>query len=189
MLGVSKPHESTTTTLPSLARSDSAERSASEIIFLGVFWLYLRGLGPSATPPPLNCGERVEPCTGVAGALLAERLGAATAHLGAGLGALRAGPAGGELGGDDLVHDGHVGLDAEHVVVEVDLAGILAGDVLEGDLRHLGHAPLGLDLTALRTEITPPLGPGTEPRTSSTLRSASDSTTSRLSVVTCSWPM
>ena len=50
---VSKPQLSTTTTLPSLARSDRAERSASLIIFFGVFWSYLRGLGPRATPPPL----------------------------------------------------------------------------------------------------------------------------------------
>jgi hypothetical protein len=53
VLGVSQPHESTTTTRPSLARSDRAERNASETIFFGVFWSYLRGFGPSATPPPL----------------------------------------------------------------------------------------------------------------------------------------
>jgi len=53
VLGVSKPHESTTMILPSLARSDSAERSARPIIFFGVFWSYLRGFGPRATPPPL----------------------------------------------------------------------------------------------------------------------------------------
>ena len=50
-----------TTILPSAARSDSAERSARLIIFFGVFWSYLRGLGPRATPPPLKCGARVEP--------------------------------------------------------------------------------------------------------------------------------
>jgi hypothetical protein len=61
VLGESKPHASTTTTLPSLARSDSAERRASEIIFFGVFCWYDRGFGPRATPPPLKCGERVEP--------------------------------------------------------------------------------------------------------------------------------
>ena len=41
---------------------------------------------------------------GAAGALLLPGLGATTAHLGAGLGGLGAGPAGGQLGGDDLVH-------------------------------------------------------------------------------------
>ena len=61
VFGASKPHESTTTILPSAARSLSAERSASLIIFLGVFWSYLRGFGPWATPPPLMCGERLEP--------------------------------------------------------------------------------------------------------------------------------
>ena len=61
VLGVVKPHSSMTTTLPSAARSLSAERKASLIIFLGVFWSYLRGLGPSATPPPLKCGARMEP--------------------------------------------------------------------------------------------------------------------------------
>src|SRR6056297_2876751 len=61
VLGVSMPQLSTTTTLPSAALSDRAERRASFTIFLGVFWSYLRGFGPSATPPPANCGDRVEP--------------------------------------------------------------------------------------------------------------------------------
>ena len=61
VFGASKPHSSTTMTLPSAARSDSAERSARLIIFLGVRWSYLRGFGPRATPPPLKCGARVEP--------------------------------------------------------------------------------------------------------------------------------
>src|SRR5215212_5667735 len=61
VLGLSKPHPSTTTTRPSPARSERAERSASEIIFLGVFCRYLRGFGPNATPPPLYCGDRIEP--------------------------------------------------------------------------------------------------------------------------------
>ncbi len=61
VFGASKPHGSITTTLPSAARSLSAECSASLIIFFGVFWSYLRGFGPWATPPPLMCGERLEP--------------------------------------------------------------------------------------------------------------------------------
>ena len=48
--------------LPSSARSDRAEYSASRIIFLGVRWRYERGLGPRAMPPPTHWGERVEPC-------------------------------------------------------------------------------------------------------------------------------
>ena len=51
--------------------------------------------------------------TGAAGALLAEGLLAATANLFAGLGGLGARTLGGELGLDDLVHHGHVGLDTE----------------------------------------------------------------------------
>ena len=61
VFGASNDHESTTTILPSAARSLSAECNASLIIFFGVFWSYLRGFGPWATPPPLMCGERVEP--------------------------------------------------------------------------------------------------------------------------------
>ena len=36
--GESQPQASTTSTLPSAARSDSAERSARRIIFFGVRW-------------------------------------------------------------------------------------------------------------------------------------------------------
>src|SRR5690606_5729776 len=69
-------------------------------------------------------------------------------------------------------------------------AGGGAGGGADGDLWHGDQAPFtGLALTASRTETTPPFGPGTEPLTSRTLRSASASTTSRLSVVTCSLPM
>ena len=90
VFGASKPHASMTTILPSAARSLSAERRASLIIFFGVFWSYLRGFGPRATPPPLVVRRADGALTGVAGALLLERLLAATADLGAGLGALRA---------------------------------------------------------------------------------------------------
>src|SRR3954465_9054758 len=61
VLGVSNFHSSTTRTLPSDARSESADRRASFTIFLGVFWSYLRGFGPWATPPPTQIGERLEP--------------------------------------------------------------------------------------------------------------------------------
>ena len=50
---------------------------------------------------------------GAAGALLAIDLDAAAAHLGAGEPALRALALVGEIGPDDLVHGGHVDLDAE----------------------------------------------------------------------------
>src|SRR4051794_6720774 len=61
VLGASKLQLSTTRTLPSAARSDRAERRARRTIFLGVFWTYLRGFGPRATPPPRQIGERLEP--------------------------------------------------------------------------------------------------------------------------------
>src|ERR1700722_15392950 len=61
VFGAGNDHSSTTTTLSSDARSDSAEYGASRIIFFGVRWRYERGLGPSATPPPVQWGERVEP--------------------------------------------------------------------------------------------------------------------------------
>ena len=61
VFGVSMPQLSTTMILPSLARSDRADLSASFTIFFGVFWSYLRGFGPWATPPPLKCGPRIEP--------------------------------------------------------------------------------------------------------------------------------
>src|SRR6478609_1905081 len=61
VLGASQPQASTTRTLPSAARSDRAERRARRTIFLGVFWSYLRGFGPRATPPPRQIGERLEP--------------------------------------------------------------------------------------------------------------------------------
>ena len=35
-------------------------RQAVESVF-GVRWSYLRGTGPCTTPPPVNCGARVEP--------------------------------------------------------------------------------------------------------------------------------
>ena len=79
--------------------------------------------------------------TSVAGALLAVWLGAAAAHLAAGLRAGRAGPAGGELGRDDLVHHRDVRLDAEHRVVELDRAGVLARGALDGDLCHRVRPP------------------------------------------------
>ena len=31
------------------------------VTLVAFFWLYLRGLGPWATPPPLMCGDRLEP--------------------------------------------------------------------------------------------------------------------------------
>src|SRR5690606_1123872 len=112
---------------------------------------------------------------GTAGALLLERLGTAAADLGPGLGAVGAGAAGGQLGRDHLVHHGDVRLDPEDLVGQLDRAGVSAGRGAQGDLHR--HFP---PFTASRTITTPPLGPGTEPLTSSRFRSASAWTTSRL---------
>src|SRR5581483_1118232 len=138
-----------------------------------------------ATAAPVRRADRSLPCP--AGALLPPRLRATARHLGARARAVRAGARGRELRGDDLVHDGDVRLDAEQRVGDVDRAGIVAGRLLHRDGRH--HcAPAFARFTASRTNTRPPVGPGTEPRTSRRPRSASPSTTCRLSVVTRSWP-
>src|SRR4051812_47627718 len=54
--------DSTTRTRPSRARSERAPRRAAAFIFLGVRWEWSRGTGPCTTPPPVNCGARIEPC-------------------------------------------------------------------------------------------------------------------------------
>ena len=99
------PQSSTTRTLPSAARSDSAERSARRIIFLGVRWRVVAGLRAvrDTAAAPVRRADRA--LAGATGALLAPRLRATAGDLGARLGAVRAGAGGGELRGDDLVHD------------------------------------------------------------------------------------
>src|SRR5271168_2359490 len=52
---------STTTTSPALRRSLNALRKARERVFLEIFLLKSRGLGPNTTPPPAHNGERTEP--------------------------------------------------------------------------------------------------------------------------------
>jgi len=52
---------STTWMRPSRARSERTPRRAAAFIFLGVRWEKSRGCGPWTTPPPANCGARVEP--------------------------------------------------------------------------------------------------------------------------------
>src|SRR5439155_21689306 len=103
---------------------------------------------------------------------------------GAGLRALRARAGRGELRGHHLVEHGHVGLDAEDGVVELDGAGRGARTGAHVDLGHLYRPPF----TASRMSTSPPRGPGTAPLMSSRSRSASACTTSRFSVVTRWWP-
>src|SRR5205807_2340876 len=141
------------------------------------------GLGARGHAPagPVRCPGRA--LAGPTRPLLAPRLASAPPDLGPGKGAVRPGPRRGELGGDHLVHHGHVGLQPEQGRVEVDRAD--RGPVLgaEVDARH-GLVPF----TASRMSTSPPRGPGTAPFTSSSSRSGSAATTSRFKVVTRSAP-
>src|SRR5262245_42275470 len=56
VLGSLSVAASTTTSLPSAALADSAERSASLRTFFGKSLAWLRTTGPNALPPPRNCG-------------------------------------------------------------------------------------------------------------------------------------
>src|SRR5262249_52320518 len=114
-----------------------------------------------------------------AGALLPPRLGAAARHLGARLGAVRARALRRELRGDGLVHHRDVRLDTEDLFRQGHARTGAAVGLLHGETGHATPA-----FTALRTKTSPPFGPGTAPRMSSRLRSASPSTTWRFSVVT-----
>ncbi len=117
--------------------------------------------------------------------LLTEGLGAAAADLGPGAGRLGAGPGRGQLGRDDLVEHGRVGLDPEDLGIQchgvehgaVDGAAlhgaVLGGGALAAALRGLGHGAHGgaghaglpplVPLTVLRRTTMPPRGPGTAP--------------------------
>src|SRR6266508_1417886 len=143
--------------------------------------------GDAATAPLGRVGGTL---SGAARPLLAPRLGATAGHLGPGLGALVSAPAGGELGRDHLVHNGNIGLDAEHGLVQLHRTGLLAGLIADVDFAHASRPSFPTTaFTALRMSTSPPLGPGTAPFTSSRLRSGSAWTTSRLRVVTRSPPM
>ena len=77
-----------------------------------------------------------------------------------------------------------VRLDTEHGLVEVDRPGGGASLAADVDLRH--RQP---PFTASRMRTVAPRGPGTEPRTSSSSRSASACTTSRFSIVVLRFPI
>src|SRR5688572_13342203 len=74
--------------------------------------------------------------TGSAGALLAVRLGAATADLATRLGVVGAGPPTSQLGGHDLMEHSRVDGRGEQRVGELNTAHVLAGLVVEGRPRH-----------------------------------------------------
>ena len=41
--------------------SDKIERTAKRLTLRLIRYAYDRGVGPNAIPPPLHCGERIEP--------------------------------------------------------------------------------------------------------------------------------
>ena len=118
--------------------------------------------------------------TGTAGAFLAPGLGTATSDLSTGFGAVGAGTTGGQLCVDHLVHDRHIGLDAEDLLIEIKRTSGLAGDRLDRNGGHQASLPLiEPPLTALRMTMVPPLGPGTDPLTRTTFASGSACTIRR----------
>jgi hypothetical protein len=136
VLGASKPLiDDDHATLGGPIGERRAEREADHLLrgALGVA-ARLRPKGDS-TAAEVRGADRA--LAGVAGALLTVGLGATTGDLAAGLRALGARPASGELGGDDLVHDRHVRLDAEVGLVELHLSGVATGDLLHCDLSHV----------------------------------------------------
>ena len=50
-----------TATLPRRACTLSAARSARRRVLRFTFTVYPRGVGPKATPPPVQCGMRIDP--------------------------------------------------------------------------------------------------------------------------------
>ena len=185
VLGASKPQPSTTTTLSSAARSDSAERRARRTIFLGVRWRVAAGLraeGHAAAPPVRARGSSPGGpgrCPSAATAWRhrrAPRRGSWCRWVPARRAASWA--------VTTWCITGTLGSMPNDVVVEVDRAGLLAAwrasrrcwpsRALPSPRRGRGRAP--------------PLGPGTAPLTSSRSRSASAWTTSRLRVVTSRRP-
>ena len=108
---------------------------------LGGLLAVLAGLGPerNATTAEVRSAGGTLAC--VAGALLLERLLAATANLGTSLGALGSGTTVRQLGRDDLVHDRNVGLNTEQLAVELDAAGVASLDCLERYGSHQVTSP------------------------------------------------
>src|SRR5699024_1391731 len=113
---------------------------------------------------------------GAPGALLPVRLLATAADLTAALDLVGATARSGELCGDHLVDQWHVGDHIEDRCGQVH--GAVGGTVRVGDVdRHVGlsgsghlvHAPFAAE----RTTTSPPFGPGTAPASSSRPRSAS----------------
>src|SRR5690606_32642081 len=136
-----------------------------------------------ATAAPLRGPPGALP--GPAGALLAPRLGTATAYLAAGLGLVRALPGGGELGHHHLVHQGLVRRRVEDVRRQLHRAGRAA---VAPDHVNRGHAATAFR-TAERTSTSDPRGPGSAPLISSRSFSGSTACTVRFCTVKRTPPM
>ena len=123
---------------------------------------------------------------GAAVGLLAERLGAAAAHFGAGLGLGGTGTHAGEESDHGVMNRLFALFEFQHRIrqfVTVD-AVALAIKYIQ-NFRHILH-PF---LTACLTMTMPPFGPGIAPRTSSTFSSAITRTTFRFCTVRRTLPM
>src|SRR5699024_4489020 len=92
------------------------------------------------TMGPLGCTDRA--LASAAGALLAPRLDAAAADLGTGERGLGALAAVCQIVLDSCVHCGYVGLDAEHSGVELHLAGLLTGHIVNLKGSYVLFPPL-----------------------------------------------
>src|SRR5699024_4184595 len=109
---------------------------------------------------------------------------AATAHLGTVIGLVGDAAAGGLLGHDYMMDQGHVGLHVEDRRGQLDGAGLLTGRIehVDSQIRcHRAQASCAGLLTAERTSTMPPLGPGTAPLTSTRPFSTSTARTVRFS--------
>ena len=136
----------------------------------------------AARPDRIAPAARARPTV----ALLAERLGAAAAHFGAGLGLGGTGTHAGEESDHGVMNRLFALFEFPHRIrqfVTVD-AVALAIKYIQ-NFRHLLH-PF---LTACLTMTMPPFGPGIAPRTSSTFSSAITRTTFRFCTVRRTLPM
>ena len=186
-------------TRSSASFAERAERRASRRICFGMSCSYERGCGPKTTPPPFHCGDADRALAGAACPLLAPRLAATAANFAAGLGFVRAEAGIRQLANQRLVHHRNIGFDAPDGIVEVDRAHDFSLEVvhdqlassflLHGSHRDLARPDYLRPLTARLISSVPLFGPGTDPSTSSRLRSASTRSTVRFCTVTRSLPM
>ena len=158
--------------VPAARGRESAPRSAARRALRFTLTSKLRITGGNATPPPVNCGARIVPGAGAAGALLAPRLRAAAGDEAAALRAARARAVRVQLGAHGLVHEVRLHLGAEDGLLERDVLARRAA----AEHRCLRARP---SASASRISTMPFFGPGTAPLTSSRLRSASTSCTTR----------